>query len=165
MATHRYFAAPDAGFDDDDAAILGERITTLSREGTLTPEAVVEDARPPQSPTHRFFEWDDRVAAERYRVSQATHYLSNIYVMPAEARDPIRADQLIRLQARGPREAARPVTHIETAADVVAQARRDLEHWRQRYETRRELRPATLLVREALETLEALARQALARAS
>lgn len=39
--------------------------------GTLTPEVVVDAAREPDHPLHSRFEWDDSVAAEKYRRDQA----------------------------------------------------------------------------------------------
>lgn len=39
--------------------------------GVLTPEIVVDVARNPEHPLHSRFEWDDSVAAERYRRDQA----------------------------------------------------------------------------------------------
>jgi len=159
--THRYFAAPGAGFSDEDAAVLGERISVLSAQGNLTPERVVDDARPEDSPTHRFFEWNDAVAAERYRIGQARHYLTNIYVVRRESREAIRADQLLRITPARQRRPA--TTHIETAQNLVDQAKEDLARWHQRYESCRELRPAAILVREALKTLETLAKRRLSR--
>ena len=39
--------------------------------GVLTPEVVVDTARDPEHPLHSRFEWDDSVAAEKYRREQA----------------------------------------------------------------------------------------------
>lgn len=41
------------------------------RRGRLTPRDVVEESSAPDSPLHDRFEWDDTVAAERYRLAQA----------------------------------------------------------------------------------------------
>lgn len=43
--------------------------------GLLLPETVVEAARSPKSPLHRHFEWDNTVAAERWRIEQARYLL------------------------------------------------------------------------------------------
>lgn len=39
--------------------------------GILRPRDIVDEARVPDSPLHRCFEWDDSVAAEQYRLWQA----------------------------------------------------------------------------------------------
>jgi len=54
--------------------------------GVLLPKAVVEAARSQNSPLHSWFEWDDSVAAEAYRLEQA-RYLIRItveYPIPGE---------------------------------------------------------------------------------
>jgi hypothetical protein len=43
----------------------------IGQAGHLTPEAVVNEARSEDSPLHTFFEWDDDIAAEKYRLVQA----------------------------------------------------------------------------------------------
>ena len=65
------------------AQVAGERIEAIRRErgGWLSPHDVVEDARPPDSPLHPAFEWDDQRAAERYRVHQARTLLQRLVVV------------------------------------------------------------------------------------
>lgn len=43
----------------------------LAEEDRLTPPQVVEEARPEGSPLHSEFEWDDSIAAEQHRLTQA----------------------------------------------------------------------------------------------
>lgn len=56
--------------------------------GTLTPALVVDTARDPEHPLHSRFEWDDTVAAERWRLEQAGHLLRVTYrPMPGKPRE------------------------------------------------------------------------------
>ena len=48
--------------------------------GGLTPEIVVDEARPEDSPLHSRFEWDDDIAAEKYRRVQAAHIIRSVHV-------------------------------------------------------------------------------------
>lgn len=48
--------------------------------GVLTPEAVLDFARPDDSPLHSYFEWDDSVAAEKYRYRQAQGLITKVKV-------------------------------------------------------------------------------------
>lgn len=58
---------------------------------TITPEQVLDAARDENSLLHRFFEWDDSVAAEKYRKSQAQQMLLKIsYVSDDEDAKPKR---------------------------------------------------------------------------
>lgn len=43
--------------------------------GTLTPALVVDTARNPEHPLHSRFEWDDRIAGEAHRLTQAGQLL------------------------------------------------------------------------------------------
>lgn len=42
-----------------------------AEHGTITVPLFVESARDPARPTHKYFEWNDQVAGERYRHTQA----------------------------------------------------------------------------------------------
>lgn len=53
------------------AQVVGPIFDQMGREGRLTPKNVVDEARPEDSPLHPEFEWDDAVAAEKWREKQA----------------------------------------------------------------------------------------------
>lgn len=69
-----------------DAQVVGERLESIrALKSALTPELVLADAREAASPLHAFFEWDDAVAAERYRIDQAGHLIRSVVVTFEEA--------------------------------------------------------------------------------
>lgn len=43
----------------------------IDNHGTVTTDLLLEEARSPTHPLHKYFEWDDSVAAEKYRQQQA----------------------------------------------------------------------------------------------
>lgn len=53
--------------------------------GELTPRAVVNEARVDGHPLHSRFEWDDAVAGERFRESQAADLIRSVRVVYREA--------------------------------------------------------------------------------
>jgi hypothetical protein len=58
---------------------IRERLRALESEtGTITPEALVDDARADDSPLHELFEWDNSVAAEKFRLHQARVVLKSV---------------------------------------------------------------------------------------
>jgi len=61
-------------------AQVTERLQQLEREGRLSPNDVVDDARSPDSPLHDYFEWDDTAAAEKYRKVQARQLIRSVKV-------------------------------------------------------------------------------------
>lgn len=78
--TKKYKAGLGAPFGKAAAQKIGERIEVLmaKKGGEVVPSDVVEDARKKTSPMHRYFDWDDSVAAEKYRLSQARKILRSI---------------------------------------------------------------------------------------
>lgn len=50
------------------------------KAGVLTPRAVLAEARKPKHPLHSRFEWDDSVAAERYRLEQAHELIVSVRI-------------------------------------------------------------------------------------
>lgn len=65
-----------------DANVAGQIFEEIEKKtGALTKEAVVEEARPESSPIHSCFEWDDNIAAEKYRCEQARLLICNLRVV------------------------------------------------------------------------------------
>lgn len=155
MAPQRiYHAAKGARLSDADAAIIGPALEQLAAargldapEG-LTPAEIVTAALPNTSPLHRFFEWDDSDAARQYRLWQARHLANSwrveiAYVddtrSPASYSVPGLVSVVTQPQAPGEdlRRAYIPITDALAQpgyrAQIVTDARRRLDYWRQRF--------------------------------
>jgi hypothetical protein len=50
------------------------------QHGELTPQIVVDEARPLQAPLHHRFEWDDAAGAEQYRLIQAARMIRSVRI-------------------------------------------------------------------------------------
>lgn len=62
---------------------------------SITPEEVLEKARKKRSELHKCFEWDDSVAAEKFRLQQARQIIQLLVITPKyEDDEPIRAFQI-----------------------------------------------------------------------
>ena len=62
-------------------AIIEKELRALhSRDGVLTCEAVLEAARPKNSPLHNYFTWEDSRAAERYRLIEAGRLIATVKI-------------------------------------------------------------------------------------
>lgn len=111
-------------------------IQTRERHGVLTPQAVVEDARPEGAPLHDRFEWDDAKAGELYRVDQARALIRSVkisYVRPSGETADLREFVSV---SRPDVPAREYVTVDEVREDPVlrALALRDAEReWRELY--------------------------------
>lgn len=75
------------------AQVVGQTIAALANEqGRLTPSAVLDAARPEDSPIHPCFEWDDSKAAETWRLEQARRLVRAVVIVPDNDRGvPVRA--------------------------------------------------------------------------
>lgn len=65
----------------DDAAIMAE---IERRLGMVTPDAVLEEATDPTHPWHSRFEWDDSIAAHKFRLVQARTLIRSITFVRTE---------------------------------------------------------------------------------
>jgi hypothetical protein len=68
------------------AAAKAIRETYARTGGSGMAPVVVEDAKDPSSPLHRYFEWDDTAAAQAYRIEQAEALIRRVrvWVLPSE---------------------------------------------------------------------------------
>lgn len=64
-----------------DDVVLKELLCVRNQHGKLEAKAVVDAARPLDSPLHNKFEWDDTVAAEHYREGQARRLIRTVRVV------------------------------------------------------------------------------------
>lgn len=60
----------------------------------ITPQEIVEIARNEDSELHKCFEWDDSIAAEKYRIMQARTILLNLVVVNKPKDEPVRVYQI-----------------------------------------------------------------------
>jgi len=64
--------------NNQEAQIIGEEFERIFPDGKMSPVKVLEFAKDPRSPLHRFFEWNDKKAAHEYRVGQARRLILSI---------------------------------------------------------------------------------------
>lgn len=122
-------------FDKREVARRLEEIADRSG-GALTPEAVVEDARDPDSPLHDYFEWDVRLAAEKHWLDTARSIIRSVEVVVRTERVEVKAPVYVRDPDRPSGEAGYvAVKHIRSdydAAEAVlkSDAQRVMEMYR-----------------------------------
>ena len=66
------------------ADIAGPICQRLHDSKTLTPKNLVEEARPEDSPLHPEFDWDDTIAAEKWREEQARQVIKTIILYESD---------------------------------------------------------------------------------
>jgi len=81
-----------------------EAMVALEHRGRLTAAAVVDSARDPQSPLHRYFEWDDTSAAESWRLEQARSLIRSVRVIVTYETETLAHPRYVRDTKREPDE-------------------------------------------------------------
>ena len=84
----------------EKADILAATLRGLGQSGSVTPARLVAAAKPPQSPLHALFLWDDRKAGKAYRLEQARGYIRYVDMVVVVEDRPIRIPQWVRDQTK-----------------------------------------------------------------
>lgn len=127
------------------AQIVGEHFEQLERQqGCITPKIVLESARSENSVIHGCFEWNDGVAAEKYRESQAGSLIRNLTVKmitpDVEQTEPVRAYVSIRQADSSEFISVHNVLKDEDLTrKMLEQAKSELDSFAKKYSTLREL--------------------------
>ncbi len=76
----KYYARNGSPFKGKEAQKYGERLFYISSKykGKLTPERVIEDAKPKDSIFHNYFQWDNKKASDEWRLQQARNLINHI---------------------------------------------------------------------------------------
>ena len=123
------------------AQVAGEECKRLESEGNLTPKALVDASRPEDAPLHPAFEWDNDVAAERWREEQARHIVRMLEVKVEQVEQPVRAFVSVDVgeEKRSYKDVMIVMRDKSTAAAVLLDAKRELAAFKRKYEGLKEL--------------------------
>ena len=84
------------------ADVAGKELERIeAKNGYVNPQLVLDESREESAPLHKCFEWNDTIAAEKYRLVQAGNIirLLNVVVEEQEHTEPVRAYVNIRTEA------------------------------------------------------------------
>ena len=124
--------------------------------GRITPEAVVEDARDPESPLHDLFLWDDTEAAHQYRLSQARGVIRSIKVDIRVDRRTVSTVKYVRDESANSHQGYVAVAKLRTESELArATVQAELKQVRARLQRARDIADVLGLTEE----LEALLAQ------
>ena len=118
-------------------------------DGKVTPHEVLEKARDENSEFHKCFEWDDSVAAEKYRLQQARQIIINlVYAPKTKEEEPVRCFQITTERCTYQPTKQFLVQENEYQS-LLARAKAELESFKRKYATLTELES----VFEAIENI------------
>lgn len=145
-----YFAVDGSPFSNKDAQKIGPVLDELSQQAAVTARDVVDAARSEQSPLHQYFEWNDKVAADSWRVETARRMLRSIKIKyTEEATNPDGTTRTVSREARAFQVTKAQAYEVEPrkyrtfqvlhgdsafAAQMMDSAFDDLIGWRRKYE-------------------------------
>lgn len=128
------------------AQTAGEELERIySKNGRLDPGDIVDESRPADAPLHACFEWDDTVAAEKYRKSQAGDIIRAI-VTVAEDEEHNTQEMKVEIRAFGHVEHTyHPMSVIVQDEDkfkeLMRSAMNDMASFKKRYSQLSKLKP------------------------
>ena len=128
-----------------------------SQKGAITADNVLEAARDENHPLHRFFDWDDASAAEKFRRQQATQMIARVVVNIDVQGAPRTVRAFIGVDRDAERQylpAVEVLSDKESRLRILAEMKSDLEAMRRRYETYDFCAKALKEVGRALSVLE-----------
>lgn len=147
-----YFATAGSRFTDKDARVIGPVLAELSEAKDVDAASVVQAAQSANCPLHAYFEWNDVVAADKYRVGQAEEIINTVrvrFVSDSDGQErTVRAYRIA--QAKAQPVIAPPMRYsfkadrdgLSDAADdeeIIAEALRELQQWRIKYRPHAEM--------------------------
>jgi len=128
---------------DLDPVKVGRELDRLQKKhGLLTPELVLDSARPLSSPLHAGFEWDDCVAAEGYRLAQAGYLIRAVIMVPVGPSQipPTRRYVFVQTEAgNGYQNVVAAMSDYNLQDQVLMRALAELNAWRAKYKHLKQL--------------------------
>jgi hypothetical protein len=100
--------------------VADELARIYNNSGELTPDAVVEEATPEESPLHPAFEWDNEKAGHEHRKHQARNLIRKVEIVQAKIASPV----YVHVNAEKP--AYHPVELVVQRPDMFALALEEL---------------------------------------
>ena len=123
-----------------DAQTVAEEIMSIG--DAATPQEIVDKARSEKTELHKCFEWDDSIAAEKYRIEQARDVVHHLIVKEQKVnpdRPPIRF--FVKPEKS---DGYKPVTYVvrkeDEYADLLERAWRELRAFKAKYSCLQELK-------------------------
>jgi hypothetical protein len=118
--------------------IAGEMCEALEAEGRLTAKDLLDANRPEDAPLHKEFEWNDGIAAEKYREQQARHIINCLVTVHAES-EPTRSFFNIERSESTYQSVTTIIRQEDTREKLFAMALRELAAFEQKYASLKEL--------------------------
>ena len=126
-----------------------QKVANEIGDNRISPQELLEKARDVNSELHKCFEWNDSIAAEKYRLQQARGVLINLVYKEKESKvEPVRMFQ-ITTQKNVYQPTVQFLVQEDEYQNLLKRAKSELESFKKRYHTLSELQE----VFEAIELI------------
>lgn len=146
------------------AEVVAKHLESLESNGDgISPESVVDSARPKDSPIHKAFTWNNAEAANQFRLWQARHLIGSLEVRIESplAGEPINVRAYLNASVEDSEQVYYSLGTIkgdpELRAQVLEQVRRDIASARSKLNALESVFTELLPLVEALDTARELA--------
>ena len=125
-----------------DPQVAGEMCERIREEyGELTAENLLDENRPEDAPLHKAFEWNDSIAAEEYRKSQARHIINSLITIAEPDMPPVRAYMNVELSSPDYKPIWILLSNMDDYANMLNTALREFRAFEAKYRNLSELKP------------------------
>lgn len=140
------YAKPRARFAHKDVPVIASELERLaSAHGGVTPAIVLREAKRSRSKLHRFFDWDDKEAADKWRLEQAGEMIRavRVVIIDESSGREVAARAYVSVKTRDVGKMYIPtlsaMSDAEYREQVLARALDELRDWQIRYQNLQEL--------------------------
>jgi len=137
----------------ENAQVYGECLDKIAQKkgGSVKPIDIVEEAEKSNSPLHDFFDWDNKLASDKWRLNQARYLMNHITVVvkydnkvkEEKAFFSVSVNHTNEDDVEEKRTAYvtldRVQSETELRVQVIENALQELQYWQEKYSTYKEL--------------------------
>lgn len=128
------------GYHKVDAETAGKELNRIKKKRGLTAKAVVDESRDPKARLHKEFEWNDNIAAERFREQQARILIGDLIIKADTPTGSTQTRGFVKLSQDSEYESIQEVlADVEATNQLLDRAKTELRWFRDKYSTLKEL--------------------------
>lgn len=120
------------------ATLVGQELERIeAKKGKLLAEDVVKEARNEDNVLHNYFEWDDEIAGEKFRLMQSRILIKSIEVVHEKASNPLPAFANVVEKSTGERVYKNITNVLNNTEDynyTLDRARREFLSYKDKYQ-------------------------------
>lgn len=138
----KYHFKQNTRFKNENAQAIGEYLEFNFKSSKVTPPEVVSLAENPNSPIHRYFDWNNKSAAHKYRLLTARNLINALYIKIEDVET--RAYEHVFLKSENSPcyvTTDKVFSEKDLVDQVIEQALKELLYWKSKYSLYKEKLP------------------------